>query len=224
MYNTLSIFEERKRELELYYSIMLDIDNDSPKIQTIDNSAFFKILKSNFILMLYNLIEACIVSGILEIYEELKQDGCSYYDVIEEIRKLWRNRQVSNVYAPTSKRQTYEKKVNDIIKTITDKVPITLNREELKSVGGNLDDKAIMSICDKHRIRYVVDDSSEKLRTVRIRRNSLSHGNMSFSDCGRDFTLGDLREIQDSVIKFMQSILDGMKAYYESHGFKVQIS
>ena len=73
MNNTFSLFEGRRSEIEFYYSILLDIENNTGKIQTIDNSKFFRILKSNFLLMLYNLIEACVVSGMLEIYESLKK-------------------------------------------------------------------------------------------------------------------------------------------------------
>ena len=39
--------------------------------------------------MLYNLVEACIVSGMMEIYEDLKNDNCSYNQVIREIQDIW---------------------------------------------------------------------------------------------------------------------------------------
>jgi hypothetical protein len=71
MQNTMSIFNDRKQEIEFYFSVMVEIDNENPDIHTIDNTRFYKIMKSNFLLMLYNLVEACIVSGMMEIYEDL---------------------------------------------------------------------------------------------------------------------------------------------------------
>lgn len=221
MHNTVDIFEDRKRELELYYSIMFDIDNGKPTIQTIDNAAFFKILKSNFILMLYNLIESCIVSGIMEIYDELKQDGCSYNMVIDEIKTIWRRRQIANVYQQTASKATYEHKVKQMIEDIMNNVPITLTRDELKTAGGNLDDTRIMKLCDSHKIRYVTRCKSEKLQVVRQKRNDLAHGDVSFSDCARDFTLTDLHDIKDNVIQFLQDILNGMQKYYDERGYKI---
>ncbi len=53
-------------------TLFLESDNGNPEIQTVDNTRFYKIMKSNFLLMLYNLVEACIVSGMMEIYEDLK--------------------------------------------------------------------------------------------------------------------------------------------------------
>lgn len=97
MNNTFSLFEDRTSEIEFYYSILLDIENNTGKIQTIDNSKFFRILKSNFLLMLYNLIEACVVSGMLEIYESLKQSESSYNELIDAIQQLWSNSLISNI-------------------------------------------------------------------------------------------------------------------------------
>ena len=81
MQNTLGIFEDRKEEINFYYSIMIEIESADGHIETIDNNRLVKIMKSNLLLMLYNLVEACVVSGMMEIYEDLKNDGCSYNSV-----------------------------------------------------------------------------------------------------------------------------------------------
>ena len=49
MQNTLSIFADRKQEIEFYFSVMVEIDNGNPNIQTVDNTRFYKIMKSNFL-------------------------------------------------------------------------------------------------------------------------------------------------------------------------------
>ena len=72
MQNTFDIFEERKEEIELYFST-LELMNNDEEIQCnkkiTRDVRLYKIMKSNFILMLYNLVEACVVSGLMEIYE-----------------------------------------------------------------------------------------------------------------------------------------------------------
>jgi len=77
MNNTFILFEDRKAEIEFYYSIMLDIENNTGKIQTIDNSKFFRILKSNFMLMLDKLIERMNLKLVGFNDEEIKT-FCSY--------------------------------------------------------------------------------------------------------------------------------------------------
>lgn len=83
MNETLNMFDERKREIEFYYSVLVDIDTGAKKtIDTIDDRLFFRIMKSNFLLMLYNIIEATVTTGMLEVYEHLKNDECTYSSLI----------------------------------------------------------------------------------------------------------------------------------------------
>ena len=63
------VLDDRKSEIEFYYSVMVDFDNNTNVLQTVDNQRFFRIMKSNFLLMLYNLVEATFTTGMLEIYD-----------------------------------------------------------------------------------------------------------------------------------------------------------
>ena len=53
------------------------------------------------------------------------------------------------------------------------------------------------------------------LEKVKKKRNSLAHGDESFSRCARDLTLVDLEEIKDTVLLFISEILTGMDKYYD---------
>ena len=214
MNNTLALYDDRKNEIEFYYSIMLEIETDSKKICTVDNAKFLRILKSNFLLMLYNLVEACTVSGMMEIYENLKNNANSYLDLISELRAIWSNHEIGKIYSNEAGRASYEKRVQDIIEQVISNQPIVLGRDAL-GISGNLDAKVIKRLCDKHRIRYVASDDG-CLRTVKDKRNNLAHGDESFGDCARDMTLTDLEHIKDEVCTFIKNILDGMKDYYDN--------
>lgn len=219
MNNTLALYEDRKSEIEFYYSIMLEIETNSSRIRTIDNSKFLRILKSNFLLMLYNLVEACVVSGMMEIYENLKANQSSYMGLISEIRTIWSNHEIGKVYSNVAGRASYEERVQNIIYQVITNQPIVLSREAL-GISGNLDAKVIKKLCDKHRIRYVASDDDGFLRTVKDKRNNLAHGDESFGDCARDMTLADLNKIKDAVCNFIKGILDGMKDYYDNKHYQ----
>lgn len=220
MQNTYGIFNDRKNEIEFYFSIMVEIDNGSANINTIDNRRFYKIMKSNFLLMLYNLVEACIVSGMMEIYEDLKNNGCSYNQVIREIQDIWSKSKINEIYGPATERTAYENRVHQIIQDITTNTPIVLSKDAL-GISGNLNARKIKEICDKHRIRYRLQNQGESLERVKRERNSLAHGDVSFSDCARDLTIGDLENIKDEVIQFLLDILNGMKDYYDQKLYKI---
>lgn len=215
MVTTFEVFQDRKSEIEYYFSVMTDIDDESKQVlDTIDNVRFFRIMKSNFLLMLYNLVEATFTTGMLEIYDRLKQDNCSYESVIDEIQNIWRDYKVKEVYRPESGLLTYANRVRKIVIDITQNTPIALTKGML-GINGNLNAKQIKDICDRHRIRYRVTDDQMALENVKKKRNSLAHGDESFSRCARDFTLTDLETIKDTVLLFIQEILEGMDKYCE---------
>ena len=182
-------------------------------IETIDNNRLVKIMKSNLLLMLYNLVEACVVSGMMEIYEDLKNDGCSYNSVISEIQNIWAKNEINEIYGPTTERIAYENRVQRIIQNITSESPIILSRDAL-GVSGNLNAKKIKEICDRHRIRYRLETRGELLERVKLERNNLAHGDVSFSDCARNLSLSDLETIKNEVFLFIDGILKGMTDYY----------
>lgn len=213
MQNTLGIFEDRKEEINFYYSIMIEIESTDGHIETIDNNRLVKIMKSNLLLMLYNLVEACVVSGMMEIYEDLKNDGCSYNSVISEIQNIWAKNEINEIYGPTTERIAYENRVQRIIQNITSESPIILSRDAL-GVSGNLNAKKIKEICDRHRIRYRLETRGELLERVKLERNNLAHGDVSFSDCARNLSLSDLETIKNEVFLFIDGILKGMTDYY----------
>ena len=72
MQSVIDDFDERKQEMEEYYSaleelyVSKNITNNDEKYL---DDAFLKMLKSNAILMIYNLVESTIMSAILKIYD-----------------------------------------------------------------------------------------------------------------------------------------------------------
>lgn len=214
MNDTITIFEERKKEIEFYYSVLVDIDaNDNSAVNTIDNKLFFRIMKSNFLLMLYNIVEATVTTGMLEIYEQLKNDGCTYSSLISEMQNIWRDYKVKEIYHSSSQLKSYINRVEDVVNDIINEAPVIFNKNML-DINGNLNAKRIKEICDRHRIRYKVVDDEMRLERVRKKRNALAHGDESFSDCARDITIVDLEALKDTVFNFLTGITKGMEKYY----------
>ena len=215
MINVKETFEERKGEIEFYYSILVEIDKENSSIHTIDNARLFKIMKSNFILMLYNLVESTVSTGMLEIYESIKNDSCTYKNMVQELQTIWRDAKVKQVYSSSTELKTYTNRVKDIVDDITTSAPFILEKGML-NINGNLNAGRIKHICDDHRIRYTVVDDDNKLEEVRKKRTSLAHGDESFSQCARDLTLSDLESIKDIIIRFLQGIIQGMEDYCDN--------
>lgn len=116
------------------------------------------------------------------------------------------------MYGSSYELKAYTKKVETIVNNIIDETPLIFNKNML-NINGNLNAKRIKSICDNHCIRYTVIDDDMKLENIRKKRNSLAHGDESFSNCARDITVSDLENIKDTVFSFLNGIIEGMKNY-----------
>ena len=133
--------------------------------------------------------------------------------MISEIQNIWAKNEINEIYGPTTERIAYENRVQRIIQNITSESPIILSRDAL-GVSGNLNAKKIKEICDRHRIRYRLETRGELLERVKLERNNLAHGDVSFSDCARNLSLSDLETIKNEVFLFIDGILKGMTDYY----------
>ena len=224
MQATIDTFDERTSEITLYYDALTSLYEG--KAEDDENKKFFdddflKILKSNALLMIYNLVESTIMGGILEIYDELCQRGVSYTQVRREIQEIWFSFKFSQVYDKKAHFNSYREKAIEIINAILSEDTIIMDRKAT-DISGNLDAEKIRQVCNEHGIVYQVDPGCRGgfvLTDVKEKRNNLAHGTISFVECGRNYSIEDLEKIKNETILFLQGILSGMEDYYNNQRY-----
>jgi hypothetical protein len=228
---TRDTYDERVAEIDFYFAALSQLDeelnesfgrtNEPPEKYKQDN--FLKILKANALLMIYNLIESTVLNGIEEIYDKLKTNGATYATVRKEIQDIWFSYKFKQVYDQKAHYGSYKDKALEIVNSIMTGEVIELNRNALP-VSGNLDADEIRKVCSGHGIGFRPDDICKggvRLSDVKDKRNLLAHGTLSFSECGREYTLSDLVEIKEQTYVFLLGLLDGMTKYYDAEGYLV---
>jgi hypothetical protein len=217
MNRTCELFKERKSEIEFYYSVLVEITIPNSAIKTADNHRFAKILKSSFLLMLYNLIESCVKSGFEDIYSAVKDNGEPYVRVTEELRDIWSNYEISKAHKDTANRLTYGKRVKEIIEQVIANNPLVITRDAL-DMSGNLDARQIRTLLDIHKISFSESGQSDKnnILMVKNKRNALAHGDEAFEEAARELTIEDLESMKDEVFIFISDVLRGMTTYYNA--------
>ena len=220
MNNTITIFDERKEEAEFYLSILDEILSPTSNIITADNQRFGRILKSNFFLMLYNLIESSVRSGFEEIYEAVRDNGISYQQVSDALKDIWSTCEISKANHRNATPKTYAERVKLIINTVLDPSPLDISKDAL-DISGNLDARQIKKLMEMHDIVLTETAPGDKLKIllVKRKRNALAHGEQSFDEAARDSSLDDLKAIKDEVFMFMGDVLKGMQDYYNSRKY-----
>ncbi len=224
MQKVIDDFEKRVQEVDKYFLYLKHLSTSGallslPQPLSVNMDAeFLDIMKANSFLILYNLIEFSIRKGFLEIYYQIEQNGYSYETLRQEIRDIWIKYHYKKVFNPEANWNTAQKEAALIAKEITNNSIIQLGEKAIP-ISGNLDAKEIRRVCELHKISYAVSPSAKggsQLLTVKTKRNELSHRNISFPDCGQEFTLDDLEEIKNEVIIFIRSILNNMKDYVDN--------
>jgi hypothetical protein len=224
MQKVIDDFEKRAQEVDKYFLYLKHLGTPGalltlPQSLSVNiDTEFLEMMKANSLLMLYNLIEFAIRQGILEIYHQIEQNGYYYETLRPEIRQIWIKSHYRKVFNPEANWNTAQKEATLMIEKVANKSIFQLGKEAIP-LSGNLDAKEIRKICELHKISYAVAPDAKggsQLLAVKTKRNELSHGNISFLECGQELTLDDLEEIKNEVIIFIRCILNNMKDYADN--------
>ena len=168
------------------------------QIKDRDNfEAIVKIMKSNSILMLYNLVESTIRVSMLDYYSSLNDKQLSFSQAIESIQKLW----VKNHLNQINSNELNQEVFNLILNVINNNYSVEIERESFH-LSGNADVKEMKRILETHGITYNNDsfrDFGGALFTIKNKRNYLAHGNISFEDNGGQFSIQEINELKNKT-------------------------
>jgi len=218
-------FSDRVEEIELYFSFVENIITNEAILFFSDGSStdihsdLKKIFKANSFLLLYNLSESCIKNAIAEIYSVLGNTGVCYDDLKAEFKK-----EIILYLKKHSNAGDFTLDVNRIAYDI-----ILQCFDSSKILSGNLDARQVKGLAGKYGFSPTIIPveingtlthiETDKLSTVKDKRNDLAHGVYSFKDCGRDYTISDLILIKNHVIEYLKQIIDNIENYILSEEY-----
>lgn len=188
-------------------------DNSPPEII---NNEIKKILKANVYLLLYNLVESTVRNTIEAIYSHLNNKAVCFHDVRDELKlEILKN---LRKHMNKSKIETFSDQVNNITQDV---IYLTFNSED--RFNGNVDARFIRNQVEKMGFQIVADavtrDGADLL-SIKDLRNSLAHGSISFSDCGKDLTVNELEAMCDRTQKYLAAFIDCTEKYLNEDAYK----
>lgn len=213
-------FEKRVAEIELYFKHLDNIESQETKIyfphkanrKIVEyDSELIKVFKANLFLLLYNLAESSIKQALTSLYDEITSKNIKYSTAIDEIKKIWIETEHKNFKLIG---------IDRIFETINSLAEEIINIEFDDSViSGNIDGRKIRIFAEKYGFSNTTPwqaKKGEKLHIVKKQRNSLAHGNLSFAECGRNYTLLELKEVKSQVIIHLRGILKNIKYFIDN--------
>jgi len=180
-----------------------------------------QVMKASAFLLLYNIIESTVTSSFQHIYDEVAANSIPYDLLSKDLQEVWWSQQLGKLSSDSANRDTYLRCAKRLGNAIYAGDSVTLDARSLP-ISGSLEAEKIRQLCKVHGITLKVERQAlggAELKTVKDKRNSLAHGLVSFSECGRDYTVADLKRISDQVITFLRSLIASVEGYSKRSGY-----
>jgi len=227
-------FDERLKEIEAYLDLLEALERQvSIGPPTIGGAPITvqqqRILYSSVYLQLYNLVEAT-ATWCVDAVAAAAADGAQWKpaDLSAELRREW-----IRGNARTHTDLNFDHRLQtavDFFTWVADGRPIAAWGIE-KGGGGNWDDAEIERMAErlglqlnisgpvKTNAKRHVRDEMSTLKLVKVLRNKLAHGALSFTECGENVTVSDLRELKDRAAQYLREVIQLFQAFIDSFIF-----
>lgn len=203
-------FSNKAEEIFGYLSLLHFIENAGAEIvsKSKENTSFIvtadirKTLRGAIYILLYNLVESTMREAICYVHDSIHQNNTRFENLRVELKK-------EIIKRIKSEHLGVENFLDGIGVELS--VDISLSSFNSKKLfSGNIDREEIKSKAITYGFSTNSDYSQtkhgEKLRTVKLHRNDLAHGNISFSEIGRNATYTDLEATCNEVIAYLDEI------------------
>lgn len=84
-------------------------------------------------------------------------------------------------------------------------------------ISGNIDAKEIRNIANQ--IGFESSENGRDLVTIKEKRNHLAHGEKSFSEVGRDYSINDLISFKDSTYSHLEDVIEKITSYVSNRNY-----
>ncbi|MFV8800127.1 MAE_28990/MAE_18760 family HEPN-like nuclease [Yersinia enterocolitica] len=216
-------FDNRTGEILEYLDLLKFIENSGKEIISSDSSEkrhvitadVRKTLKGTVYILLYNLIESTMREAISFIHDTIYSKKIGFDDLSCSLKKEILKRLKSDFIGIDN---VIQKTTNGLNSDIS---YATFNKRKLFS--GNIDKDEIeikskiygfSTSCDYKHTKH-----GEKLTTVKRHRNDLAHGNVSFSEIGKNTTYTDLETTCLEVIAYLDAITANIESYVKNESY-----
>lgn len=227
MNTVIADFNKRVREIDVYFRHLEAIEEKNGKLSISTargrtlrpmDPELVKVLKANMFLLLYNLVESSVRQSLVEVFDTITAESMAYADASDHVKMIWLNK---------GHRKFKDKSAEQIFHVLSS-LPQDIVEIEFGDgviAGGNLDGRKIRELSQEYGFSSAVHRNAKdgtKLFQVKRHRNDLAHGLVSFSECGRNYTVSDLREAKHEVVIYLKGILRNISRYLEQKKFRVQ--
>lgn len=217
MNNTRIEYNKRLHEIEIYFDTLELLENGRCSIKSVNilgiestkeiDDELSMILKANGFLLLYNLIESTVRKSIDAVINSIHASSVTFRSLSDTLRKLWIKQEGRNIS---------NEKIMSIALSILENGLLTFERNCI-NISGNIDAQKIREILRQIGGTEIKD--GRRLEAIKNKRNNLAHGEFSFSEIGKDYTVNDLISYKNDTKDYLSKVLDEIELYIDNQKY-----
>lgn len=221
MINARNEYIKRLHEVELYFDTLQLLDKGNCSIKCVDilgqeeikniDSELSTILKANGFLLLYSLVEATVRSSIDAVLNSMRTSSVTFRDLSDNLKKIWIKQETRSINSETN----YEK-ILQIAKNILENEILSFEKDCI-NISGNIDAQKIRNILKQFGGHEI--SNGRDLKTIKDKRNNLAHGEFTFSEIGKDYTVQDLIDYKDETKNYLSNVLEEIQDYIDNQKY-----
>lgn len=221
MINARNEYIKRLHEVELYFDTLQLLDKGNCSIKCVDilgqeeikniDSELSTIMKANGFLLLYNLVEATVRSSIDAVLNSMRTSSVTFRDLSDNLKKIWIKQETRSINSETN----YEK-ILQIAKNILENEILSFEKDCI-NISGNIDAQKIRNILKQFGGHEI--SNGRDLKTIKDKRNNLAHGEFTFSEIGKDYTVQDLIDYKDETKNYLSNVLEEIQDYIDNQKY-----
>jgi hypothetical protein len=196
-------FERREQEIDEYITYLQILEGEAGFSVPLINT-----MKSSALLMIYNMVESTMTNLLQDVFDHMQAARIDFSLLNDSMKK---------VVLSYAKKRNPEKLVEKMGSNSMSLVIASFDRGDLFS--GNIDCKKIVDTLNELGIQPRQRYREPAFLTVKTERNHLAHGHKSFSDCGRGYSMSDLRQFHDRVKTVLEKVAGDFENFLASAAY-----
>ena len=224
MKTTKEEYIRRKKEVDKYLSATSLLDRGHCEITCTDllgdkialdiDDELSRIMKANTFILLYNLVESTVTNLIKAIVNAVISEKLTYESLTEEIKHLWIRHSIHDVKDVSQ----FHGKIHQLARSLVEKELLTIS-SECVNISGNIDAQKIRDIAKQ--VGWEQSKDGRELLTIKTKRNHLAHGQFTFVEVGKDYTITDLETIKKKTFEYLDDVLSKVEQYIMTKQFRL---
>lgn len=222
MNHTITEYNKRLNEVELYFNTLELLDRGRCSISCTDilgkeiskeiDDDLSTILKANGFLLLYNLVEATIRNSIDAVLNSIHSSTVTFSSLSDNFRKIWLKQESKGIVVEKN-----QEKIMSIANTILENEILSFEKDCI-NISGNIDAQKIREILKQFGGNEI--GNGRDLKIIKDKRNNLAHGEYTFSEIGKDYSIQDLIGYKDETKQYLSKVINEIQDYIDNQKYR----